>query len=72
VRQLDEKLKNRLKILFATVDSWSIYEEYLKYLELNILTTNLNAVEDKELRINQGKLQLIHSMKSLRDTLRDL
>jgi len=54
------------------VDSWSIYEEYLKYLELNILTTNLNTVEDKELRINQGKLQLIHSMKSLRDTLRDL
>jgi hypothetical protein len=68
---LKEQVKNRLKILFATVDSWNIFLSYIKEEEEKILNINRNVIDEADLRRNQGKLQLLHSMKSLRDSLRD-
>ena len=69
---MDNALQNRLKILFANVSDWKIFLEYIKSEEDKVLQVNRNAVDDKDLRRNQGKLQLLHEMKSLRDRLRDV
>jgi len=68
---LKEQVRNRLKILFATVDSWKIFLGYIEEEEERILNINRNVTDGIDLRRNQGKLQLLHSMKSLRENLRD-
>lgn len=67
---MDEHLKNRLKVLFGTVESFDIFLDYIKSEEDRIHINNRHVIEDKDLRINQGKLQILHDMKSLRDRLR--
>lgn len=54
------------------MDSWNIFLSYLEEEEEKILSTNRTASLDADLRRNQGKLQLLHSMKSLREILRSV
>jgi hypothetical protein len=67
---VNKKIAERLAVLIGKTTDFDILLQYLEYEESLILDANRTAVEDRELRKNQGKLQLIHKMKGLRDTIR--